>query len=403
MALNVKIGLIGAFDMLKFKNMAKTREQAIQAAPAKEVVGTFPINENAKAFHPDFQKMVIEEIIDHKGAESKTYVMKRADGKSAGLFRAGQYTSVSLNIDGSQTTRTYSICSSPKQITDGRYEITVRTNPGGFVADWILANWQVGQEVTLSAGEGFLYYESLRDRDNVVALAGGSGITPFLSMARAIRDGVEDFNLTIIFGSRTEEQILFKDEFDKLMADCPKIKVVHVLSDEEKEGFEHGFITAELIKKYAPESYSIFVCGPEAMYRFTATEITKLGKPIREVRHEPMGVTKTPWEQPGYPADCKGKTYSVKVLQGAETYEIKADANEPVLIAMERAGIKAPSRCRGGECGWCRSRLLEGTVYVPPESEQRRWADIEYGYIHPCCSFPTSDLVLEVPGEYLAR
>jgi len=71
-------------------------------------------------------------------------------------------------------------------------------------------------------------------------------------------------------------------------------------------------------------------------------------------------------------------------------------------VALERAGIKAPSRCRAGECGWCRSRLLEGTVFIPQENEMRRWADKQYGYIHPCCSFPTSDLVLEVPGEFFA-
>lgn len=72
-----------------------------------------------------------------------------------------------------------------------------------------------------------------------------------------------------------------------------------------------------------------------------------------------------------------------------------------MLVAIERAGIKAPSRCRSGECGWCRSKLVSGTVCIPEENELRRWADVHYGYIHPCSSFPTSDLVIEVPGEYL--
>ena len=92
--------------------------------------------------------------------------------------------------------------------------------------------------------------------------------------------------------------------------------------------------------------------------------------------------------------------FDLVVKQGAAEYHIKASANEPVLTAVERAGIKAPSRCRSGECGWCRSKLVSGTVFVPQENELRRWADVEYGYIHPCSSFPTSDLVLEVPGEF---
>ena len=60
--LNVKVGLIGKFDMLKFKNMSKTREKAIQAAPAGEISGVFPVNENAKALHPDFLELTIDQI-----------------------------------------------------------------------------------------------------------------------------------------------------------------------------------------------------------------------------------------------------------------------------------------------------------------------------------------------------
>lgn len=401
--LGVKIGLIGKFDMLKFKNMKKVREQAIEAAEAKEVSGEFAINSNAKALHPDFLNLVVAEVIDHADAAAKTFVFKAKNGGSLPYFRAGQYVSLKLPLDGSFVTRSYSLCYSPKKALEGIYAITVRSNPGGFVADKLLATLKVGDEVTSSCPQGFFYYEDLRDCKNVIGLAGGSGITPFLSMAEAIRDGVEDFSLTLLFGSRDEKNILFRAELDKIAAECPKFKVIHVLSDEEKAGFEHGFVTADLIKKYAPagEEFSVFLCGPEAMYKFLKPEIAKLGLPERLFRRKLIDVTKTPWECDGYPADAKGKTFKGTVKQGAESWEITASANEPVLVALERAGIKAPSRCRAGECGWCRSRLLEGKVFIPQENELRRWADVEYNYIHPCCSFPVSDFVLEVPGEYL--
>ncbi len=137
------------------------------------------------------------------------------------------------------------------------------------------------------------------------------------------------------------------------------------------------------------------------MYRFVIPEIDKLKLPKRLVRREMLGVTKNVSTQDGYPIECKDKTFSVIVRQGANEYKLDASANESVLVAIERAGIVAPSRCRSGECGWCRSKLVSGTVYVPAENEGRRWADQEYGYIHPCASFATSDLILEVPGEYL--
>lgn len=400
MAVNVKVGLIGVLDMLKFKNMAKVREQAIQAAPAKEITGEFSINKLAKELHPDYVELVVKEIIDHPGANAKTYVLGSKDGKPVPYFRAGQYLSLKLHIGESYVTRAYSIASSPEEALKGIYRLTIKANPNGFVADVVLKNAKVGDEVIASDPQGFFYYENLRDPKEVVAIAGGSGVTPFKSMALAIKDGVEKFNLTLIYACKTKEQILFKEEFDQLAKECPKFKVVYVLDGEELEGYEHGFVTSEIIKKYAPnEEYSIFASGPEAMLTFLEKEVAKLNKPRRLVRFEALAPTKNVSAQPGYPQEAAGKTFNIHVKQGANEYDIKALANEPILVAIERAGIKAPSRCRSGECGWCRSKVISGKFFIPGE-EKRRFSDVEFNYIHPCCSFPTSDLVIEVPGEY---
>ncbi len=402
MALNVKVGLIGKLDMLKFKNMPKVREKAIANAPAKEITGEFAMNRKAAHLHPDTLNLVISEIISHENASSKTYVLRRKDGEALPYFRAGQYLSLKLALGNSFVTRAYSISSSPLDALSGSYCITVRSNPQGFAAEKILSEWKVGDEIISSSPLGQFYYEGMRDEKTVIALAGGSGITPFLSMAYAIRDNVEDFSLTLLYGSRTADSILFGKELEEIARATPKVKVVHVLSDEERNGYEHGFINADLIRRYAPADgrYSVFLCGPEAMYRFVKPEIGKLGLPQRLFRRKMIDVTKRPWEEKGYPQEARGKTFSITVRQGENEYRIKASADESVLTAMERAAIKAPSRCHSGECGWCRSRLLKGEVFLPEENEARRWADRKYGYIHPCASFPVSDLVLEVPGEY---
>jgi len=400
MALNVKVGLIGLLDMLKFANLGKVRQQAIDAAPAGEITAEYKINNFAKEMHPDFQELVVDQIMDHAGADAKTFILKRTDGKPAAYFRAGQYISLKLQIGDSFVTRPYSISSSPKWTREGMVAVTVKKNDGGFAANYLLDNLKVGDKVLGSEGLGNFYYEKLRDAKNVVAVAGGSGITPFLSMAYAIRDGIEDFNLTILFGSRTESAILFKEQLDDICAATPRVKVVHVLSDEEKEGYEHGFINADLIKKYAEGDYSVFVCGPEALYRFIAGELDKLGLDRKHVRKELLGATKKVWELPGYPQDKKDKVFKLTVKQGTKEVVCDCAANEPILVAIERAGIKAPSRCRSGECGWCRSRLTAGDVFIPEETDGRRWADKQMNEIHPCASFALSDLTLVVPGEY---
>ena len=398
---NVKIGLIGKLDMLKFKNITKVREKHIQATPATPLPKTLTTNEKAKLHHPAKQEVVISEIRQN-GPDAKTIVFKTVDGSRLALYRAGQYVSVSVPIGDTVTTRSYSLCGSPEWAKQGEYNITVKRDDAGFVSPYIQDNWTVGQHVTISGPQGHLYYEPLRDAKKVVALAGGSGITPFMGMAYAIRDGHEDFDLTIIFGSRTADGIVYRKELEEVCAACDKVHVVHVLSDEKLEGYEHGFITAELIKKYAGDGeYSIFMCGPQAMYNFLDGEIAKLGLRRKFVRREMFGAIKDPWNQPGYPAEAKGKSFKLKVIRYSEEFETVASADEPLLVALERAGIAAPSRCRSGECGWCRSKLVSGKVYIPEKTDGRRAADLDFNYIHPCSTFPLSDVVMEVPGSTL--
>jgi len=401
MALNIRIGKLGLLDMLKFSKMPDVREAAIQAAPADPLPASYASNAKAAVLHPRRQEVVVSEILQN-GPDAKTFVLQSADGGALAPFRAGQYVSVAAEIGQTRTTRPYSLCGSPDWAWRGVYHITVKRDSGGFVSPWLCDSLRVGQKLAVSAPEGNLYYEPLRDCKKVVALAGGSGITPFVSMAYAIRDGYEDFDLTILCGARTKDAILYRDVLDKLCAECGKLHAAYVLSDETADGFEHGFLTAELIKKYAGDGeYSVFLCGPQAMYRFLDGELDKLGLDRKHVRRELFGAIREPWKQPGFPEELRGRTFRVTVLQCGGRCEIPARADEPLLTALERAGIKAPSRCRSGECGWCRSRLLHGDVFIPALTDGRRFADTEYGYIHPCASFPITDLEIEVPAEYL--
>ena len=179
MALNVKVGLIGKLDMLKFKNLAKNRAAAIEASPATPLPEKLTTNEKAKFLHPEKQLVQVAEIRQN-GADAKTIVLKSTDGGALAPFRAGQYLSVGVEIGNTRTTRSYSLCSSPAWAENGCYHITVKRDDAGFVSPYIQDHWTVGQEVAVSGPQGNLYYEPLRDAKKVVALAGGSGITPFM-------------------------------------------------------------------------------------------------------------------------------------------------------------------------------------------------------------------------------
>lgn len=383
----------------KFISLLGNRQKTFENAKA-----TMPeLSDNAtvlaRALHPKKQFVKVAEVIE-RAEDCKSFVLvpdEEKGTKSLAYFGAGKYLTVFEEVEGMKITRAYSISSKPKDSLEGRYMLTIKRVDGGLMSNYILDTWEVGRSVTVSAPEGHFEYQPLRDAKNVICLAGGSGITPFISMAGAVIDGDEDFNMTLIYGSRNRENILFYDELEEIKKNG-KVNVVHVLSDDDAEGFEKGFITAELIKKYAPdnEPYSIFICGPQAMYEFLDKEIAKLGLPKKYVRHEMFGEFRNPASQADYPSDVP-ETVSITVTIQDETTTVTGSTNDTVLQILEKNGIAAPARCRSGECGFCHSHLLEGKVYVPKALEYRRLADFKFGCIHPCCSFPLTDLVINVP------
>ena len=392
--------LLKSLGVGPFLGQVKLREQKIAEASAELPTSIYNANILAKKLHPNVQYAVVAAIADHGDAKSYTLAPdseKGVDGLA--YFRAGQYVSIALDIGEAKLNKPYTIRSCPKDALKGTYTITVKRTAKGFASDYMLDNWQVGTKVKLSAPLGEFYYQEMRDAKNVVALAGGSGITPFYSMAAAIADGTEDFHLTILYGSRTKDAILLGKELDAIVAASGgKVKIVHVLSDEEAEGCEKGFITAELIKKYAPEGdYSVYLCGPKAMYRFMDAELPKLGLKARRIRKELPGEYGDPTADAAYPKEAAGKTYQITVLIRGESQTVPCRADQTLLDALEKAGIRAPSHCRSGECGWCHSRLVSGDVYIPEDTDGRRMADKKFGWVHPCCSYPLSDVTLDVP------
>lgn len=433
--------------------MSKARKDKIASAKlsAPRLLKSYSANAIACELHPDFQDLTITDIHNEApGINTYTLSLKNSKGglfhtkAKPAYFSAGQYLSVSFDIGSVHVTRPFSISSSPSEAQDGYYKITIKQTPNGFVTDYINKNWKIGTHVRVSAPLGTFTYQRLRDARTVLGIAGGSGITPFHSMAKAIACGEEDFNLILLYGTRTMTDAAFEEEFKHIEASCPKFRLINVLSDEKppvpaepvcndsaceifasgdteephakkaslaskilgtitgkiksepqkdacaKPALEYGFINAELIRKYAPAhgDYSIFLCGPRAMYDFADKEIEKLHIRPKFVRHEFFSGLKNPNPK---------KMYILTVKTGTDTWKVAANSDETLMVSMERAGIRVPSRCRSGLCGYCHSKLVSGEVYIPDEANGMRAADKKYGYIHPCAAFPLSDVTLIVP------
>ena len=171
-------------------------------------------------------------------------------------------------------------------------------------------------------------------------------------MAAAIDAGIEDFKLTIIYGSRLSNDILLHDELAAIEKRCAgKVKVVHVLSDEKKKGFENGFITSDIVKKYAgKDDYSLFVCGPPAMYNFMFKEMAKLKLPSRRFRVEVPGEVLDTDKLPNFKPKKKA-THTITVNVRGEKTKVEVAENVTIQRGLENAGIFVQTDCRSGQCG----------------------------------------------------
>ena len=382
----------------RFAAIIPNRRRVIESASAEMPQYEYNANVLASSLHPKVQHVIVKEIVEMPAARLYTLVPDQEKGtEKLAYFQAGQYISLDLQIGESRLSRPYSLCSSPSLALRGEYQILVKTMNNGFASAYINENFQIGTRIDISGPSGFFYHEPLRDGGKVIGIAGGSGIAPFVSMAQAIAEGIADFDLTILYGSRTEEEILFRKQLDDLAEKCERIKVVYVLSDQQKEGFRFGFISSELIREYLTDDSSVFVCGSQGMYDYIRQQTQALNLPLRKVRFDAYGEYRLTGRDQKHLDRHGDQKYQLTVrTNDGFVHTILARGDESILVALERAGIKAPSRCRSGECGWCRTRLLSGAVYIPQMTERRKQYDKVAGYIHACCSFPCSDCELAV-------
>ena len=171
----------------------------------------------------------------------------------------------------------------------------------------------------------------------------------------------------------------------KIDKEKKKVKFVITLTREEKDNYLHGHLTKEMIEPFIKEFNTVLMCGPKELYRSMNEILNEFNIPRKSVHYENFFVEYIPEEK---------TIYKLKVVMKDKVEEITCKNDETLLVAMEHAGIKAPSLCRVGECGYCRSILLEGKVKMIGASLKK--AETENDYIHPCVSFPDSDIVLKL-------
>ncbi len=364
----------------------------MQAADSPELVmEPGSIDAPGAKMHPERLKLKVQEITEETET-AKTFRMVSANGELP-LFRAGQYINLFVEASGVLTSRPYSISSRPGE---PHYDLTVRRAPGGFVSHYLLDEVKVGDAFEATAPNGNFYHSSLVDGDNLVFLAGGSGITPFMSIIRDVLERDLPISIHLIYGSRKPSDIIFGPELLRLEMEHENFRMDRVIQepDEAWTGL-CGLMDTEMIWDLVGsiEGKTFYMCGPCQMYPFCEDALGRLQVPARLVKQDIYGAQPEVGMELDWPGTPTVAEFSVTEERSGTV--LPARAGEPLMMALERAGLVIPAVCRSGECSACRTHLLDGQVWAPPRV-RLRYADHVSGYIHPCMSYPLSDLRIRI-------
>ncbi len=338
--------------------------------------------------HPSRILMKASEIIEET-SDAKTLRLTAPD-RVLPPFLAGQYIVVFLTVNGVQTSRPYSLSSPPNQI--GFYDITIRRVENGLVSNYLLDEVKAGDVIECSGPQGYFYHNPLVHSDNIVCIAGGSGITPFMSMVRETVECGIDRTINLFYGNKNADNIIFHDEFVKMADAHDNIRYYPVIEEPPKDfACRKGFIDGPLLKEVLGplDDRTFFICGPQGMYEFCLPQLTKLGVPGKRTKKEMFGAPISISLHDGWPRNVNEEDEVRVTIAGGKSF--KAKAGTSLLVSMENEGAVVPSLCRSGECSMCRVKLVSGKVFQPQGTPVRK-SDKIYGYIHSCASYPIEDI-----------
>jgi ferredoxin-NADP reductase len=352
-----------------------------------------PAEEYIRQLHPNRLELCVSDIIEETPS-TKTFRMVSKDNYLP-PFLAGQYIALYVDIAGIHTSRPYSISSQPNQV--GFYDITVRRVENGLVSNYLLDEIKRGDTLISSGPSGNFYFNPLIHKKTMVCIAGGSGITPFMSMIREIMECGLNRTIYLYYGNRTIADIIFGAELNRLSKRFENFHYVPVIEEppNDYQGAP-GFITSDLMREVGENigNKSFFICGPRGLYDFCLPQLEEMGVPRLKIKQESYGPPSNISEYPGWPEEIHpDDSFLVNITNGPQ---LKARAGEPLLAALEKNGVVVPSLCRHGECSMCRIKIMAGRVFQPAGVPVRR-SDQKYGYVHSCVSYPLEDLEILIP------
>jgi ring-1,2-phenylacetyl-CoA epoxidase subunit PaaE len=323
--------------------------------------------------------------------------------KSSFNYLPGQYTTLKMTVNGQPVNRSYSFCSSP--YLNEPITIAIKRVAGGVGSNYINDNFKPGIEIEVMEPMGkFTSPLDANNEKHYYLFGGGSGITPIISILKSVLVKEPKSKVTLFYGNRNEESVIFKDKLVELAAQhADRFKLVHIFDVPLNAAHPYsGYLVKEMALRLLRENTSLnfqngefFICGPTPMMKEAEAALEILGIPKDKVHIEyftakadedkqaadvgTAGASEVPFT---------GKT-KVTIIYDGNKKEFEVSEKETILEAALDAGYDPPYSCMVAACCTCRAKLISGKVEMD-DRESLTDGEIAKGYVLTCQSHPKS-------------
>jgi ring-1,2-phenylacetyl-CoA epoxidase subunit PaaE len=343
----------------------------------------------------DFHPLVVARVEPLTADSAAITFAVPGDLAEAFAFAAGQ----SLTIRRGEERRSYSICAP----VGAPPRIGVREVAGGAVSGWLVHELKPGDRIDVQAPSG-TFTPDLDDPGHHVLIAAGSGITPMLSIAASVLAARDSSTVTLLYGNRRSDTVMFADEVADLKDTYPaRMHIIHVLSREPQEvDLYSGRLDRARLAELLPVTVDVasvghwWLCGPFGMVTDAMDVLAGLGVKPGRVHRELFWVEDDPPVAATHEDPPVGEGASLTVILDGRSSTLTLPVGTAVLDGAQRVRPDLPFACKGGVCGTCRAKITRGAATM-----RRNYAlepgEVDAGYVLTCQALPASD---EITVDY---
>ena len=336
-----------------------------------------------------FHSLRISRVVDET-ADARSFVLDvPAELADAFAYRPGQFVTHRVWIDGRPHLRCYSMSSSPD--VDDEFRVTVKRVAGGVVSNWMIDNLRAGDTIDTTCPAGLFCLPPGEGDGDVVAFAGGSGITPVISLAKTALAATSR-RVSLLYANRDRDSIIFDTLLDRLRDQYPdRLGVVHRLD------VEHGFIDEEAVRAFAENDAGAdyFICGPPPFMDIVESTLLATGVDADRIHIERFtpAAAASPTVESSTTDACQ-----VTIELGGRTDTVEHHPGTTILQTARELGMAPPFSCESGSCATCMAKLVEGEVSMFVNNALTD-DELDEGWVLTCQSVPTTPSVHVVYEE----